>query len=95
MLDVDTVRTRVERTSAIPTIPQVMKKILKAVEDPSTSPATVGKLVSGDPALTAKILKVINAAVYGFVVRIASVNQAVVLLGFGRCPGPAPRCIDL
>jgi HD-like signal output (HDOD) protein len=95
MLDVDTVRTRVERTSVIPTIPQVMKKILKAVEDPSTSPATVGKLVSGDPALTAKILKVINAAVYGFVVRIASVNQAVVLLGFGRCPGPAPRCIDL
>ena len=81
MLDVETVRARVERTSAIPTIPQVMKKILKAVEDPATSPATVGKLVSSDPALTTNILRVINAAVYGFVVRIASVNQAVVLLG--------------
>ena len=81
MLDVDTVRARVERTSAIPTIPQVMKKILKAVEDPSASPAAVSKLVSSDPALTIKILRVINAAVYGFVVRIASVNQAVVLLG--------------
>ncbi|HME45688.1 MAG TPA: HDOD domain-containing protein [Syntrophorhabdales bacterium] len=81
MLTVDTVRARVERTSAIPTIPQVMKKILKAVEDPTTSPAAVGKLVASDPALTIKILRIINAAVYGFVVRIASVNQAVVLLG--------------
>ena len=81
MLDGNVVRSRVERTSAIPTIPQVMKKILKAVEDPATSPASVSKLVSSDPALTLKILRVINAAVYGFVVRISSVNQAVVLLG--------------
>ncbi len=81
MLDLETVRSRVERTGAIPTIPLVMKKILKIIEDPTTSPATVAKLVSSDPALTAKILRVINAAVYGFVVRIASVNQAVVLLG--------------
>jgi putative nucleotidyltransferase with HDIG domain len=81
MLDVDTVRSRVERTSAIPTIPQVMKKILRTVEDPAASPAAVSKLVSSDPALTANILRVINAAVYGFVVRITSVNQAIVLLG--------------
>lgn len=80
-LDGDTVRSRVERTSAIPAIPQVMKKILRAVEDPATSPALVSKLVASDPGLTAKILRVINAAVYGFVARIASVNQAIVLLG--------------
>ncbi len=81
MLDVDAVRAKVERTNAIPTIPLVIKKILRAVENPATSPAAVSKLVSSDPALTAKILKVINAAMYGFVARIASVNQAVVLLG--------------
>jgi putative nucleotidyltransferase with HDIG domain len=81
MFDVDTVRAKVERTDAIPTIPVVIKKILSAVEDPATSPAAVSKLVSSDPTLAAKILKVVNAAMYGFVVRIASVNQAVVLLG--------------
>ena len=81
MLDADVVRSRVERTNAIPTISRVMKKILKTFGDPTTSPAAVSKLVSSDPALTAKILRVINAAVYGFVVPIASVNQAVVLLG--------------
>ncbi len=81
MFDATTVRSRVERTNAIPAIPQVMKKILRVVEDPSASPATVSKLVSSDPGLTAKILRVINAAVYGFVVRITSVNQAIVLLG--------------
>jgi putative nucleotidyltransferase with HDIG domain len=58
-----------------------VKKILRTVEDPATSPAAVSKLVASDPALTAKILRVINAAVYGFVVRISSVNQAIVLLG--------------
>ena len=81
MLDVETVRAKVERTNAIPTIPLVIKKILKAVEDPATSAAGVSKLISSDPALTAKILKTINAAMYGFVVRFASVHQAVVLLG--------------
>ncbi len=80
-LDFDAVRAKVERTNAIPTIPIVIKKILRAVENPATSPAAVSKLVSSDPALTAKILKVINAAMYGFVARIPSVNQAVVLLG--------------
>jgi putative nucleotidyltransferase with HDIG domain len=81
MLDADAVRVKVERTNAIPTIPLVIKKILKAVENPATSPSAVSKLVANDPALTAKILKVINAAMYGFVTRISSVNQAVVLLG--------------
>ncbi|HVN22886.1 MAG TPA: HDOD domain-containing protein [Syntrophorhabdales bacterium] len=81
MLDVEAVRAKVERTNAIPTIPLVIKKILMAVENPSTSPAAVSKLVSSDPALTARVLKVINAAMYGFVARISSVNQAVVLLG--------------
>ena len=81
MLDADTVRSRVERTNAIPTISRVMKKILKAFENPTTSTAVVSKLISSDPALTAKVLKVINAAMYGFVAPLASVNQAVVLLG--------------
>jgi putative nucleotidyltransferase with HDIG domain len=81
MLDIERVRGKVERTNAIPTIPLVIKKIVKAVENPATSPAAVSKLVASDPALTAKMLKVINAAMYGFVARISSVNQAVVLLG--------------
>ena len=81
MRDADAVRAKVERTNAVPTIPLVIKKILRAVENPATSPAAVSKLVSSDPVLTAKILKVINAAMFGFVVRISSVNQAVVLLG--------------
>jgi len=81
MFDVSAVRAKVERTNAIPTIPPVIKKIMKTVENPTISPAVVSKLVSSDPALTAKVLKVINAAIYGFVTRIVSVNQAVVLLG--------------
>ncbi len=81
MLDAEAVRAKVERTNAIPTISIVISKILRAVENPATSPAAVSKLVASDPALTARVLKVINAAMYGFVARIASVNQAVVLLG--------------
>jgi len=37
--------------------------------------------VSGDPALTTKVLKMVNSPVYGFPGRITSVNQAVILLG--------------
>jgi HD-like signal output (HDOD) protein len=41
----------------------------------------LNKLISNDPALVARILKVVNSAFYGLPGQIGSINRAIVLLG--------------
>jgi HD-like signal output (HDOD) protein len=50
--------------------------------NPKTTAKQVGQLISSDPALTVKILKVVNSAFYGFPSRITTVTHAIVILGF-------------
>lgn len=66
----------------IPTLPVVIAKLLAVLEDPKSDAASLAELISRDPALTAKTLKVANSAYYGFPHEIASVNRAVALIGF-------------
>lgn len=70
-----------KRVSSIATLPEVTAKIIATVEDPKSTPATLHKIISHDPALVARILKVVNSAFYGLPGQIASVERAIVLLG--------------
>lgn len=71
----------IAKLTAIATLPEVTGKILATVEDPKSSAAQLHKIVSNDPALIARILKVVNSAFYGLPGQIASVERAIVLLG--------------
>ena len=67
--------------SHIATLPEVTVKIIELVEDPGSSARDLHELISSDPALTARMLKVVNSAFYGLPRQIASINRAVSLLG--------------
>ncbi len=67
--------------SHIATLPEVTMKIIKLVEDPDSSAQDLNKVISSDPALGARILKVVNSAFYGLPGQIGSINRAIVLLG--------------
>lgn len=67
--------------TAIATLPEVTMRIIKTVEDPKSSAAQLHKLISHDPALVTKILKVVNSSFYGLPGQIASIERAIVLLG--------------
>ncbi|MDD5091583.1 MAG: HDOD domain-containing protein [Candidatus Wallbacteria bacterium] len=71
------------RIKDLPTLPVVINKIITLVENPKTSAADLAGVVSRDPALTAKILSVVNSAFYGFPRKIATISHAVMILGFG------------
>jgi putative nucleotidyltransferase with HDIG domain len=86
-IDSATLRRKVENIQALPTIPGVLKQILGVIEDPRTSLQEISRFVSNDPALTLKILKMVNSPVYGFPGRISSVSQGVVLLGLNVVKG--------
>ncbi len=66
----------------IPTLPTVLLKLLASLEDRRSNAADIAELISKDPALTSKILKVANSAYYGFPGEITSLERAVALLGF-------------
>jgi len=80
-VDVRALREKIENINALPTIPKVLKKILGVIENPRISLNEISSFVAGDPALTTKVLKMVNSPIYGFPGRISSVNQAVILLG--------------
>lgn len=80
-IDIRVLREKIENINTLPTIPKVLNKLLGVIENPRISLNEISSFISGDPALTIKVLKMVNSPVYGFPGRISSVNQAVILLG--------------
>ncbi|MBN2331728.1 MAG: HDOD domain-containing protein [Deltaproteobacteria bacterium] len=70
------------RIEELPTLPAVVPKLLELMQNPNTNAADLTAVISRDPALAAKVLKVANSAYYGFPQKIADVKHAVALLGF-------------
>ena len=77
----DAAISAVRQISHIATLPEVTVRIIEMVEDPGSSARDLHQLISADPALTARMLKVVNSAFYGLPRQIASINRAVSLLG--------------
>ena len=64
----------VRNISHIATLPEVTVKIIELVEDPGSSARDLHAMISTDPALTARMLKVVNSAFYGLPRQIASIR---------------------
>src|SRR5256885_12745479 len=70
-----------KKVTTIATLPEVTAKIIATVEDPKSTAAALHKIVSHDPALVTRIMKVVNSAFYGLPGQIGSIERAIVLLG--------------
>ncbi|MGZ3607551.1 MAG: HDOD domain-containing protein [Syntrophales bacterium] len=80
-------RHRIEDIGSLPTVPDTLRKLSRIMEKPNVSLTEVASFVQSDPALTFRILKMVNSAVYGFPGRIASVSHAIMLLGLNVVKG--------
>ena len=65
----------------IPTLPAVVPKLLGVMERDGANASDIAGIISTDPALSSKILKVANSAYYGFSQEILSLKLAMPLLG--------------
>lgn len=65
-------------------LPGVVARINEAVNDPAASAADIGKIISQDPALTARLLRVANSAAYGMAKQIDTISRAVAIIGTKR-----------
>jgi HD-like signal output (HDOD) protein len=75
------VAAAIREISHIATLPEITVKIIELVENPSSSAQELHEVISQDPALCSRILKVVNSSFYGLPAQIGSINRAIVLLG--------------
>ena len=76
------VRRLVDRIQGLPTLPSMLHSINQMILNPRTSAKEVAQLISSDPALTSKVLRIVNSSFYGFPNRIGTITHAIVILGF-------------
>jgi HD-like signal output (HDOD) protein len=61
--------------------PEVCIRVNEMVNDPNCSSSDIGQVISQDPALTARMLRIANSPYYGYSTEIDTVSRAVTILG--------------
>jgi putative nucleotidyltransferase with HDIG domain len=72
---------KLDQVRDLPTLPAIMNKLSAAVRDPNADARSISRLIEDDPAIMARILKVVNSALYGGDVKVQSIQHAVTRLG--------------
>lgn len=67
---------------ALPPLPAVALRVMQVAQDPKASASDLALVVSADPGLSSRILRVVNSAAYRRMREITSVQQALVTPGF-------------
>lgn len=75
---------RLVRKARVPQIPDIVLALRKELTRPSPDIKSVAALIAQDLALTGQILKKVNSPLFARRTKIASVPQAVMLLGIDR-----------
>lgn len=66
----------------LPTIPEVLARIWQLVDDPRSSARDLERVVTLEPPLAAKVLRLANSPFYGGRGRVRDVQMAITALGF-------------
>lgn len=65
----------------LPSLPGTITRVREMLDDPDCSLHHVGEVISTDPGIALKTLRLVNSAQYGTRNSVSSVEQAVALLG--------------
>ena len=63
------------------TLPEVFYRLREVVDDPDCDFAQIGEIISMDPGLTVRLLRVVNSAFYGFSSEVETVTHALSIVG--------------
>jgi putative nucleotidyltransferase with HDIG domain len=66
----------------LPPFSVVANRALKLTNDPRSSAIDISRVISYDPAFTARVLRMANSAYYGFARKVTTVSDAIVILGY-------------
>ncbi len=83
-MDLETVLARIARDPRLPTPPPVALRVLEKASRPDCALADISKLISYDPGLCAKLLKIVNSAFFNLSGKVSDIGRALNLLGLKR-----------
>jgi HD-like signal output (HDOD) protein len=79
--DVGDPNTLVSEHTSLASLPNIFMEINHVLSDPRSSAIHIADIISKDPNLSAKLLKIVNSAFYNFPSRIDTISRAVMIVG--------------
>ena len=76
-----TAQDLIRQTSELISLPDIYLRVSNVINDPDSSMIDLTDVVTHDPALTARLLKLANSPFFGFRTKIDTIHRAVNLLG--------------
>ncbi|MDR0443331.1 MAG: HDOD domain-containing protein [Treponema sp.] len=70
-----------EYIKAMPSLPTSVSKVFEICNNMNASPSDLNHVISLDPVLTGRVLKLINSAYYGLGPHVTSLARAIIMLG--------------
>jgi HD-like signal output (HDOD) protein len=70
-----------EYIKKMPSLPTTVTKVLEVCNNPQASPADLNHVISLDPVLVGRVLKLINSAYYGLGQPVTNLVRAIIMLG--------------
>lgn len=71
----------IKSSKSLPSLPQVLLKLVEVCNREETTPGELAEVILKDPAISAKVMQLVNSAFIGLVNKPGSLEQAVVYLG--------------
>ena len=71
----------VKNTQTLFSLPDVAFRVNELVDQPDTRPGELAEVILCDPALAARLLRLVNSAYYGLSYQVETVSQAIQLIG--------------
>ncbi|MCL4550663.1 MAG: HDOD domain-containing protein [Bacteroidetes bacterium] len=76
------IRRQLSNIGTLPSVPHVITEVSSLLDNERTSAADLCKVISRDQAIVTKILAIANSPLYGLPRRVATVEFAIVIIGF-------------
>lgn len=73
-----------KRITEISTLPHVALAVIDVAKNPEAGAADLKNVVEGDPALSARVVRMVNSAAYGVRTTVTNLHQAISYLGFNQ-----------
>lgn len=74
----------VNKASNLISLPEISLRVNELANDPNSTAEDMGKVISQDPALVVRMLKIANSAYYGLSTEVDTITRAIAILGTNK-----------
>ena len=79
-----TIESLLEKGQDLCSLPEIYIRVSEMLDNPRATAPQIGEAVQTDPAISSRILKMVNSAYYGLPNQVSSISKAIIILGRER-----------